>query len=181
MSLTNPPNDGPYYLLKSTSATSNYNDLYLRYTGSGHCETVLTPSPPVFLRFYDGPDGRVMARSWKHLERVWGFVAADETEQGGDIALRMREGDGDGGFSWVVDEQGREVLHWNNVSSGGKQYTGWMARDSPPERFNGFPQVHWKKDKDEGNLDKMIGFVREWVDFESGKPLAAGSGGGDVA
>lgn len=174
MSLTNAPTDGPYYFLKSISTTSAYDFRYLRYTGSGHSETVITPSPPVFIRFFDGPDGRVMARSWKHPTKVWGLAAADESEPGGDVALRIKEGEGDRGFSWFSDEQGREVLCWNNPSDGGRQHTIWTARDNPPETFNGFPQVHWKN-KDEGDEDKIVKFSREWVDFESGQPTATGS------
>ncbi|KAF9530940.1 hypothetical protein CPB83DRAFT_849904 [Crepidotus variabilis] len=130
-----------FFYLKATSS-GKYANRYVRYTGSGHADVVLTEAHPVFLKFYLQDDKQLAA----FKERVFGFVMGalvdvnDKDE--GLRAVEMFEDKGDGGF--YFDEEDAGKLKWKGVTDNDDvHWKGWVLKENPEDKYKGNPQLFW--------------------------------------
>jgi hypothetical protein len=141
-----------FYYLKSiphpSSPSDKYSNRYVRYTGSGHSDVVLTEAHPVYLKFYY-EDGRQLAGFKEH---VFGFSLSNSsttTSEFGNLHAVEMFNDAkkiDTGFYFDWDDGGR--LKWKYDGDGDgtverKDWTGWVLRECPPDQYNGNPQLFW--------------------------------------
>ena len=155
----------------SLSLQSKYIDKYVRHTSNGADDIVLTPESPRFIKFYLD-DGRILAtyngRIWGFVPQhhsielqshdgaaleVHGSTERAATNEGPHEHLRniqMFENEGSRGFHFEhrkdVDGREMEVLTWRSDDSSGNHNDNWQAwvlRDSPPDRYKGYPQLFW--------------------------------------
>lgn len=153
-----------------TSAYSTaYINRFLRYSGSGHADTVVTEGQPVYLRFYLSPAGAQLALSKTHAGRIWGFWIDKPREEG--TQLLMFEGMSTKGFAWVDRGDGEEVLMWKGEGDAGavdeetvRGWKGWFLKDTPPDKFKGNPRVFADFDAEEGPGCARVDFIRHYVE-----------------
>lgn len=144
-----------YYLKVSRSSPSTrYAGRYVRYTGGGHSDVVLTEAHPVYLRFFL-QNGKQLA---SFNDRAFGFVMSKRNEDSKSqlTAVEMFEDEGDQGF-WFDDDDGGK-LKWRStgMASSKNAWSGWVLRDSPPDRYKGNPQLFWVTGEDaSGELENL--------------------------
>lgn len=154
-----------------------YTNRFLRFTGSGHPDTVVTEGQPVYLRFYLSPRGEQLAFSRSHPGRVWGFTIDPALPGHGEegLQLLMFNGLSTEGFAFVDRGDGEEVLIWRNVGEAGEAvaeaevggWKGWLLRDTPPEKFKGNPRVFADFEAEEGSGCARVDFVRHFVEDDA--------------
>lgn len=135
-----------YYYLKicPSSPSARYRGRYVRYTGSGHSDVVLTEAHPVYLRFFM-QDGKQLA-SFK--DRTFGFVMSKRQDGSDNTSssakgVEMFEDKGDEGF-WFDEVDGGK-LKWKGTKANApaESWAGWFLKENPPEVYKGNPQLFW--------------------------------------
>ncbi|KAF2103937.1 hypothetical protein NA57DRAFT_70149 [Rhizodiscina lignyota] len=143
-----------YFYLKVHACTNpEYNGRYLRYTGSGHADIVLTPDHPKFIKFYL-EDEKLMA-SFK--DKVFGFCMSVDHDEGGEdhagtrlYKVEIFENRADIGFSFGPDKE--QLLRWRVIVAVQKptdsqkatsQWKSWACRENPADMYKGYPQLYW--------------------------------------
>ena len=160
-----------YFFLKVRSCTkTEYENRYLRHTGSGHSDIVLTPEPPKFIKFFF-EDGKVMAG---FQERVFGMCMSEELRDGEDGRKGLRkveifEDRGDAGFSFDADDDG--LLKWSAEQAGASEWRSpwknWVCRPGSPDVYMGYPQLFWVADDAVHNLPdgvERVEIVAEYIE-----------------
>lgn len=142
-----------YYFLKSVAIPGGqehkYLGRYVRYTMGGSFDMVVTVDPPKFIKFFLH-DSKSLAG---HEKRTWGFVMAavdGASKPEGCEPVQMFEDQGTEGFFFAPRDEGvEEVLMWNGGGeAGGREseslgWKGWVLRESPPDKWEGNPQLFW--------------------------------------
>jgi hypothetical protein len=153
-----------YYYLKAmahpASPLGRYTGRYVRYTGSGHNDVVLTEAHPVFLKFYH-EDGKSLA-TFKDLILGFKMKTSSPLDDGLRAVEMFKDQEGDRGFYFDADDGDR--LKWRDEvsSTGATKWAGWVLRDCPPEQYKGNPQLFWASSStSEGVLPDGV----EWINL----------------
>jgi hypothetical protein len=141
----------------SASPNGKYSNRYVRYTGSGHSEIVLTEAHPVYLKFYY-EDSKQLAT---FKDDVWGFKMNEtgSTSDGLQLVEIFKEPIVDRGFYFDGNDGGK--LKWKNQNATSTKWEGWVLCESPPDRYKGNPQLFWSTRPP----TEMIPTGQEWVDL----------------
>jgi hypothetical protein len=134
-----------------------YANRYVRYTSSGHSDIVLTEAHPVYLKFYQ-EDGRQLA-SFKNS--VYGFKmnTTSPSSDGLWLVEIFQAPAVDQGF--YLDDKDGGKLKWKGEDASSPAWKGWVLRESPPDRYEGNPQLFWSTAPPDARLPEG----QQWVDL----------------
>jgi hypothetical protein len=156
-----------FYYLKAVahpaSPNGRYVGRYVRYTGSGHSDCVLTEAHPVFLRFYH-EDGKSLA-SFKDLLLGFNMKTSIPLDSGLRAVEMFKDRENDRGFYFDADD-GNKLKWKDDSSSEAVQWSGWVLRDCPPEKYEGNPQLFWVSSTSKAELPnglERIDLVAEYL------------------